>query len=55
MDKGHPEVSFPRKPLGNPFVGPDSAPCRFTGRTDVGKKCQEIFAWGLRNPFPDGV
>ncbi len=38
-------------PADNPFVGPDSASCRFTGRTGVGKKCRETFAWGLRNPF----
>jgi glucose/arabinose dehydrogenase len=38
-------------PGSNPFTGPDSARCNVTGRTDVGKKCQETFAWGLRNPF----
>ena len=32
-------------------MGPDSARCSLTGRTDVGKKCQETFASGLRNPF----
>jgi glucose/arabinose dehydrogenase/PKD repeat protein len=38
-------------PNSNPYTGPDSARCNLTGRTDVGKKCQETFASGLRNPF----
>ena len=38
-------------PSSNPFQGTDSARCNGTGRTDPGKKCQETFAWGLRNPF----
>ena len=38
-------------PPGNPFVGPDSARCNVSGRTDPRNKCQETFAWGLRNPF----
>jgi glucose/arabinose dehydrogenase len=38
-------------PPDNPFLGPDSARCNRTGRTDPGKVCQETFAWGLRNPF----
>jgi PKD repeat protein len=38
-------------PPDNPFLGADSAGCAATGRTDPGKKCQETFAWGLRNPF----
>ena len=38
-------------PSGNPFVGTDSARCNVTGRTDAGKKCEETYAWGLRNPF----
>lgn len=38
-------------PEDNPFQGPDSERCNLEGRTTVGKKCQEIFAWGLRNPF----
>jgi glucose/arabinose dehydrogenase len=38
-------------PSTNPFRGTDSARCHVTGRTDPGKKCQETFAWGLRNPF----
>jgi glucose/arabinose dehydrogenase len=38
-------------PPDNPFLGADSARCNLTGRTDPGKRCQEIFASGLRNPF----
>ena len=38
-------------PPDNPFQGPDSARCNVTGRTTAGQKCQETFAWGLRNPF----
>lgn len=38
-------------PSTNPFRGSDSARCNVTGRADPGKKCQETFAWGLRNPF----
>lgn len=38
-------------PPGNPFVGPDSARCNVSGQTAPGNKCQEIFAFGLRNPF----
>jgi len=38
-------------PLGNPFVGPDSARCNVSGQSAPGNKCQEIFAFGLRNPF----
>ena len=38
-------------PASNPYTGTDSARCNVTGRTDVGKKCQETFASGLRNPF----
>jgi glucose/arabinose dehydrogenase/Ca2+-binding RTX toxin-like protein len=38
-------------PATNPYTGTDSARCNLTGRTDVGKKCQETFASGLRNPF----
>ncbi len=38
-------------PAGNPYVGSDSARCNVTGITDQGKKCQETYAWGLRNPF----
>jgi len=38
-------------PPSNPFLGTDSARCNLTGRTDVGKKCQETYSWGLRNPW----
>ena len=38
-------------PSGNPYTGTDSARCNLTGSTDPGKKCQETFASGLRNPF----
>ena len=38
-------------PASNPYTGTDSARCNITGRTEVGKKCQETFASGLRNPF----
>jgi glucose/arabinose dehydrogenase/PKD repeat protein len=38
-------------PATNPYRGTDSARCNLAGRTDPGKKCQETFSWGLRNPF----
>jgi glucose/arabinose dehydrogenase len=40
-------------PPTNPFQGPDSERCALTGRTVTpGKvRCQETYAWGLRNPF----
>jgi glucose/arabinose dehydrogenase/PKD repeat protein len=38
-------------PPDNPLMGADSARCNANGYTDTNKKCQEIFAWGLRNPF----
>jgi glucose/arabinose dehydrogenase len=38
-------------PPSNPFQGAGTARCALTGMTDPGKKCQETFAWGLRNPF----
>jgi glucose/arabinose dehydrogenase/PKD repeat protein len=38
-------------PPSNPFQGPDSDRCALSGRTAAGRKCQETFAWGLRNPF----
>ena len=38
-------------PPDNPFVGAGTARCNVTGRTSAGTKCQETFAWGLRNPF----
>jgi len=41
-------------PPTNPFVGADSARCSPAGKTTAGKKCQETFAWGRRNPFRMG-
>jgi glucose/arabinose dehydrogenase len=38
-------------PVDNPFQGAGTARCNVTGRTTAGNKCQETFAWGLRNPF----
>ena len=38
-------------PAGNPFQGDDSDRCNVTGRTTAGRKCQETFSWGLRNPW----
>lgn len=38
-------------PPGNPFVGAGSTRCNAAGRTSAGNRCQETFAWGLRNPF----
>jgi glucose/arabinose dehydrogenase/PKD repeat protein len=38
-------------PADNPYQGVDTARCSPGGFTDVTKKCQEIYAWGLRNPF----
>ena len=38
-------------PPTNPFLGAGTARCNTTGRTDPGKRCQETYAWGLRNPF----
>jgi glucose/arabinose dehydrogenase/PKD repeat protein len=37
-------------PAGNPFQGSDSARCSTAGQTTAGR-CQETFAWGLRNPY----
>lgn len=37
-------------PADNPFVGAGSARCNTAGRTTA-QRCQETFAWGLRNPF----
>ncbi len=37
-------------PAGNPFTGPGTVRC-ITGVAAVGTTCQEIFAFGLRNPF----
>ncbi len=37
---------------GNPFAGADSAPCARSGTSARSTtKCQEIYAWGLRNPW----
>ena len=41
-------------PPDNPFLGANTARCNVTGRTEVGKTCQETYAWGLRNPFRFG-
>jgi glucose/arabinose dehydrogenase len=38
-------------PPSNPFQGAGTARCALTGGTTPGNKCQETFAWGLRNPF----
>jgi glucose/arabinose dehydrogenase len=38
-------------PPTNPFQGAGTARCNATGSTAPGNKCQETFAWGLRNPF----
>ena len=38
-------------PATNPFQGADSVRCHPSGRGQPGQKCQETFAWGLRNPF----
>ena len=38
-------------PADNPFQGAGTARCNVTGTTTAGNKCQETFAWGLRNPF----
>ena len=38
-------------PAGNPFTGADSVRCSVSGGAAAGQKCQETFAWGLRNPF----
>lgn len=38
-------------PPTNPFQGPGTARCNVAGETTPGNRCQETFAWGLRNPF----
>lgn len=38
-------------PPSNPFQGAGTARCNVAGRTSAGNRCQETFAWGLRNPF----
>lgn len=40
-------------PPSNPFQGMGTARCNLTGRTSAAR-CQETFAWGLRNPFRMG-
>jgi glucose/arabinose dehydrogenase len=37
-------------PAGNPFTGEGTARCNTAGSTTAAR-CQETFAWGLRNPF----
>lgn len=37
-------------PPDNPFAS-SGVPCKETGQAGPGQQCQEIFAWGLRNPF----
>ena len=38
-------------PPDNPFLGADSDRCHPAGGTTPGRRCQETFAWGLRNPW----
>jgi len=38
-------------PEDNPFTGEETARCNETGETDDDLICQEVFAYGLRNPF----
>ncbi len=38
-------------PATNPYQGAGTARCNVTGSTTPGNKCQETYAWGLRNPF----
>jgi glucose/arabinose dehydrogenase len=38
-------------PVDNPFQGAGTARCNVTGMTAPGNRCQETYAWGLRNPF----
>jgi glucose/arabinose dehydrogenase/PKD repeat protein len=37
-------------PPGNPFIGAGTVRCN-AGTAQPGQVCQEIFAWGFRNPF----
>jgi glucose/arabinose dehydrogenase/PKD repeat protein len=41
-------------PDSNPYLGAGTARCAQTGYVGAGLKCQEIFAYGLRNPFRMG-
>ena len=38
-------------PADNPYAGGPGVPCRLTGSTNPNKRCTEIYASGLRNPF----
>ena len=38
-------------PAGNPYTGAGTARCNTTGATTSGTLCQEIYAYGLRNPY----
>jgi glucose/arabinose dehydrogenase/PKD repeat protein len=38
-------------PADNPYRGTNSTRCNMTSRTTPGTFCQEIYAFGLRNPF----
>ncbi len=38
-------------PSGNPFTGPDSDQCNVSGSTAPDRRCREIYASGLRNPW----
>ncbi len=38
-------------PPGNPYSGGNTARCNVTGSTSANRRCQEIYASGLRNPF----
>jgi len=47
-------------PADNPYAGVGGERCNVTGRTELGKRCQETYASGFRNPFrfavdPDAV
>lgn len=38
-------------PMDNPYTGSDTAPCKDGVKLPNNMICQEIFAYGLRNPF----
>ena len=46
-----PDYPGRRDSADNPFQGPDSDRCNVDRIVAVGSKCQETYAWGLRNPF----